>query len=66
MKVILLNEAIAEFSEAVAYHEELLEGLGQRFRDEANAFIQWIEQHPEKPRLRPAGFRRANLKTFPY
>jgi hypothetical protein len=28
--------------------------------------IAWIAQNPEVPRLRPGGYRRVNLKIFPY
>lgn len=66
MRVIILDEAIVEFQEAVTYHEELIEGLGIRFRNEANATIRWIQKNPQTLRTRSTDHRRANFKTFPY
>ncbi len=66
MKTVILDEAILELHEAVDYYEELLDGLGTRFRDEANAIVRWIQNNPETLRIRSVGYRRANFKTFPY
>jgi hypothetical protein len=40
--------------------------LGQRFWDEVDEHIAWIAQNPDVPRLRDGGYRRVNLKIFPY
>ena len=66
MKLIILDQAILEFQEAVIHYEELLEGLGVRFRNEADAILRWIQNNPQVLRLRSPGYRRANFKLFPY
>jgi plasmid stabilization system protein ParE len=65
MTIELLSEARSELMDAVAYEGEL-NGLGQRFWDEVDEHISWIAENPEVPRLRPGGYRRVNLKIFPY
>ena len=66
MIVEFLSEARSELTDAVAYYEGELNGLGQRLWDEVDEHIAWIVQNPEVPRLRPGGYRRVNLKIFPY
>ena len=41
-------------------------GLGIRFKDEVKAVVFWIADQPELPRIRSSGYRRVNLKIFPY
>jgi hypothetical protein len=62
----LLSQAKSELLDAVAYYEGELNGLGQRFWDEVDQHIAWIARNHEVPRLRPGGYRRVNLKIFPY
>lgn len=66
MNVKFLPEAHSELVEAAAYYEGELSGLGVRFWDEADKHIAWIGQNYAIPRLRPGGYRRVNLKIFPY
>jgi plasmid stabilization system protein ParE len=66
MTVEILQEAEAELHEAIAHYEDVEAGLGQRLKEEARAVILWIQDNPELPRVRPKGYRRANLKVFPY
>lgn len=66
MRLVVLREAAGEFADAAAYYEQQQAGLGGRFRDEVDHQIRWIAEHPEVPRLRPHGFRRANLRIFPF
>ncbi len=66
MNLILLDEAEAEFREAVLYYETIEEGLGVRFRDELSAGLAWLSENPEVLRLRAGGYRRINLRVFPY
>ena len=66
MIVRILDDATAEFANAIAHYEEMESGLGVRFRLEIQAAAAWIENHPELPNLRPNGYRRVNLKVFPY
>ena len=62
----ILDEATAEFADAIAYYEDIESGLGVRYRLEVQAATAWIGNNPELPNLRPNGFRRVNLKVFPY
>lgn len=66
MIVKFLSQARAELMDAVAYYEGELSGLGYRFWEEVDQHISWIEMNHEIPRLRPGGYRRVNLKIFPY
>ena len=66
MNVEILEEAEQELDSAVEYHEQIEPGLGLRLKAEARAVIQWIAANPELARLRPNGYRRVNLKVFPY
>ena len=66
MKVIFLPEAKEEFLDAIAYYEEAIGGLGQRFKEETDRCILRIAEHPELYRLRHGGYRRINLRVFPF
>jgi plasmid stabilization system protein ParE len=66
MIVEFLPQAKSELMDAVAYYEGELSGLGQRFWDEVDEHIAWIAENPDVPRLRDGGYRRVNLKIFPY
>ena len=66
MQTRIVADAEFELGEAIARYEEIEAGLGIRLKDEARAAIVWIEAHPEVPRIRPAGYRRVNLKIFRY
>jgi hypothetical protein len=65
MIVEFLSQAGSELSDAIAYYEGELSGLGQRFWDEVDQHVAWIARNYEVPRLRPGGYRRVNLKIFP-
>ena len=66
MKVEILQEAEEELNQAIVRYEEIEAGLGIRLKEEARLAIRWIGDNPELPRLRPKGYRRVNLKVFPY
>jgi plasmid stabilization system protein ParE len=66
MKIVFLSEARNEFLDAISHYEEERPGLGQRFKDEVDRSLLWIAEHPELCRLRPGGYRRMNLRIFPY
>ncbi|MCX6934410.1 MAG: type II toxin-antitoxin system RelE/ParE family toxin [Verrucomicrobia bacterium] len=66
MQARIVAEAEVEPGEAIARYEEIEAGLGLLLNDEARAAIAWIEAHPVTPRVRPAGYRRVNLKIFRY
>jgi len=66
MNVIFVPEAKDEFFDAIAYYEEARAGLGERFKEEVDRCVLWIADHHELYRLRPTGYRRINLRIFPY
>lgn len=66
MTLIFLREARDEFLEAISYYEAERPGLGTQFKTETDRTVQWVTEHPELARLRPGGYRRVNLRVFPY
>ena len=66
MTIRFVDEAQREFLEAISDYEEARAGLGQRFKDQVDRCVLWIADHPELYRLRPGGYRRINLRVFPY
>ena len=66
MKLRILDEATAELTDAIARYEAIEPGLGIRLKQETQAAVAWIAEHAELPRMRPTGYRRVNLKVFPY
>ena len=66
MKVEFLDEARLEFLEALSFYEAEQAGLGKRFKDEVDKSIGWIVANPEVLRIRRGGYRRMNLRVFPY
>jgi plasmid stabilization system protein ParE len=66
MKITFLQEAESEFLDAISSYEAGRPGLGQRFKDEVDRTVLWLGDHPELCRLRPGGYRRVNLRIFPY
>src|SRR6266480_1352888 len=66
MKIIFLYEAQLEFPNAISYYERERKGLGRRFKDEVDKSVRWLATRPEVCRLRSGGYRRMNLRIFPY
>src|SRR5688572_30423618 len=66
MTIVVVPQAADEFDDGVANYEDQQTGLGCRFRAEVDRQIRWIAEHVDLPRLRPGGYRRVNLKVFPY
>nr|VFJ43173.1 MAG: ParE toxin of type II toxin-antitoxin system, parDE [Candidatus Kentron sp. FW]VFJ68965.1 MAG: ParE toxin of type II toxin-antitoxin system, parDE [Candidatus Kentron sp. FW]VFJ69712.1 MAG: ParE toxin of type II toxin-antitoxin system, parDE [Candidatus Kentron sp. FW] len=66
MKKIILHEAFEELQNAIAYYEEQQAGLGLRLKQEFDRHIYWIMGNSTVPRIRSGGYRRVNLKMFPY
>ena len=66
MKITFLREAELEFLDAISYYEGQQPKLGRRFKDEVDRSLLWVEARPEVCRLRPGGYRRMNLRVFPY
>jgi len=66
MKKIILQQAFEELNNAIAYYEEQQAGLGLRLKDEVDQHVNWILGNSTIPRIRRGGYRRVNLKVFPY
>ncbi len=66
MKIILLQEAFDEFNNAIEYYEEQQSQLGLKLKEEIDENINWLIHNSTVPRLRKGGYRRINLKIFPY
>jgi hypothetical protein len=66
MKKIVLQQAFEELNDAIAYYEERQPGLGLKMKEEFDQYVRWILNNPQIPRLRSGGYRRVNLKVFPY
>jgi len=61
-----LSPALDELTEAAAYYEGRVPGLGADFLDEVDATIARILQFPEAWSQLSEGFRRCALRRFPY
>lgn len=66
MKLAFLREAEDEVNQAIAYYEAIEPGLGIRLKEETRRLGLWIEHNSTVPSPRPAGYRRVNLRVFPY
>lgn len=66
MKKKILQQALDELSDAIEYYEEQQAGLGLRLKDEVDQHVNWILDNSSVPRIREGGYRRVNLKIFPY
>lgn len=66
MNIEVLSQAKQELIGAVEYYELQEEGLGVRLWEEVDRHIDWIARYPEIPPVRAGGYRRVNLRVFPY
>ena len=62
----VLREAEKELDDAIAHYERIDAALSLRLRVEVRRALIWIRDNSEIPRLRPNGYRRVNLRVFPY
>jgi plasmid stabilization system protein ParE len=66
MRIRFVDEARVELLDAISYYEKQHPGFGRRFKVEVEQTLLWLSEHSEACRLRPAGYRRLNLRVFPY
>jgi toxin ParE1/3/4 len=64
--VRFVKEANREFLEVIAYYEDARRGLGRRFKEQVDRAILRAAAHPQLWYLRPGGYRRINLRRFPF
>lgn len=66
MNIIFLDEAQEEFLGTITEYASAHYGLGERFKHEVERSVLWLAAHPELLRTRKGGYRRMNLRVFPY
>jgi plasmid stabilization system protein ParE len=66
MKIRFVDEAGDEFLVGISHYEEQQPGFGRRFKVEVEQTLLWLSEHSEACQLRPGGYRRLNLRIFPY
>ncbi len=66
MRIRFVDEARVEFLDGISYYEKKQPGFGRRFKVEVEQTLRWLSEHSEVCRLRPSGYRRLNLRIFPY
>ena len=52
--------------DALSYYEQQQPKLGRRFKEEIEQTLHWLAENSEVCRLRSNGYRRLNLRIFPY
>jgi hypothetical protein len=55
-----------ELAEAALYYERQSEGLGTELMQEVDSCLKEIANAPERAMLRKRGYRRVNLRQFPF
>ncbi|WP_300463385.1 type II toxin-antitoxin system RelE/ParE family toxin [Desulfobacula sp.] len=66
MKVIILQQAFDELNDAIEYYEEQQNGLGLKLKEEVDHYVRWISHNSNVPKIQSNGYRKVNLKVFPY
>ncbi len=66
MTIRFVDEARDEFLNGISHYEKQQTGFGRRFKIEVEQSLLWLSEHSEACRLRPGGYRRLNLRIFPY
>lgn len=60
------EEAALDIKQAYFYYEEKKLGLGERFLDTLENYLQRVKQYPEHYQIKRSPFREAFIKDFPY
>lgn len=60
------EEAALDIKQAYFYYEENRLGLGERFLDTLENYLQRVKQYPEHYQIKRSPFREAFIKDFPY
>lgn len=68
MKYVLeiKEEAVFDIKEAYLYFEEQKIGLGNRFLDTLETYIERVQKNPEHYQVKRKPYREAFIKDFPY
>jgi len=60
------EEASLDIKQAYDYYEENKLGLGERFLDTLENYLQRVKQYPEHYQIKRSPYREAFIKDFPY
>jgi plasmid stabilization system protein ParE len=68
MKYVLeiKEEAVFDIKEAYLYYEEQRIGLGQRFLNTLETYLERVQKHPGHYQIKRKPYREAFIKDFPY
>lgn len=66
MRIRFVDEAGLEFLEGISFYQAQQPELGHRFKAEVEQSTLWLAKHPDACKLRAGGYRRLNLRVFPY
>ncbi|WP_366185464.1 type II toxin-antitoxin system RelE/ParE family toxin [Flavobacterium ovatum] len=60
------EEAYLDIKEAYDYYEENRKGLGERFLDTLELYLERVTVYPEHYQIKKSPFREVFIKDFPY
>ena len=60
------EEAVLDVKEAYLYYEEQRIGLGNRFLDTLEIYLERLQKYPEHYQIKRNPYREAFIKDFPY
>jgi plasmid stabilization system protein ParE len=68
MKYVLeiKEEAVFDIKEAYVYYEGQRMGLGQRFLDTLETYLERVQKYPEHFQIKRKPYREAFIKDFPF
>ena len=66
MKIYFTELAKQEFSDAIAFYESELPGLGKRFKDDVKKSSERLSRYPKAWSLEKGEIRKCLLHRFPY
>ncbi len=64
--LIIIEEAYLDIKEAYDYYEENRVGLGNRFLDTLETYLERVKQYPKHYQIKQKSYREAFIKDFPY
>lgn len=65
-RLIVKEEAYSDIKQAYEYYESNKLGLGERFLDTLEIFVERIQKYPEHYQIKRKPYREAFIKDFPY
>lgn len=60
------EEAVLDIKEAYLYYEEQKAGLGNRFLETLESYLERVQKYPEHYQIKKKPYREAFIKKFPY